>query len=96
MGRCAASQNEMEHIKTSDIISFVTASSLTEEAMATATRVTEHIRSCPVCFARVKDFQDLADGLFSMALGQDPNREDTLEETKDGIGRAADCFDGLE
>ena len=79
----------MEHIKTADIISFVTARTLTEEAVENAARVTAHIRSCPRCFGRVKDFQDLADGLFSMALEKGTALREAEDARRDGIGRDA-------
>ena len=78
----------MKHIKTSDIITFVTATELSQGVMDIAAHVTEHIRSCPQCFARVKDFQDLADGLFSMALDRELSERDAAEDAWDEIEKA--------
>lgn len=89
----SAPRDEMEHIKTADIISFVTATALSERAMQTAGSVTEHIRTCPKCFARVKDFQDLADGLFSMSLARGLSAEAADAEIRDEIERLMDAFD---
>ena len=83
----------MDHIKTADIISFVTATELSEGAMRTAQSVTEHIRTCPKCFSRVKDFQDLADGLFSMALTKGLSLADADEEVRDEIERIMGAFE---
>ena len=83
----------MEHIKTADIISFVTASTLSEGAMRTAQSVTEHIRTCPKCFSRVKDFQDLADGLFSMALSKGLSPGEADREARDEIERMIEGFE---
>jgi anti-sigma factor RsiW len=82
----------MDHIKTADIISFVTATELSEGAMRTAQSVTEHIRTCPKCFARVKDFQDLADGLFSMALARGLSAEESDAQIQDEIERVMEEF----
>jgi anti-sigma factor RsiW len=85
-------RDEMEHIKTADIISFVTATALSERAVQTAGSVTEHIRTCPKCFARVKDFQDLADGLFSMALARGLSAEEADAQARDEIERVMEEF----
>ncbi len=90
----------MEHLKTDEIIEFVSAKKLTDESIELATKVNGHIRNCSQCLKVVRSFQMIFDEFERMSSGGSfkkfMDEKLSLEKNKNSIEiqNATDEFDG--
>lgn len=61
----------MTHLTVEEIIDFVSFDELTDEKIALAKKVNEHIRSCRTCFEKVSAFQLVYDELQRIGTVRD-------------------------
>ncbi len=59
----------MEHLKTDEIIEFVSAKKLTDESVELAKKINGHIRDCDRCLKVVRSFQMIFDEFEKMGSG---------------------------